>query len=231
MIICHPLKLIFIKTKKVGGTSFEIALSSLCDSTSIITQISPQDEALRQKIGCPGAQNYVAPVWTGLPGGADWRSPGNFYNHIPAPEAQAMIPQEIWSSYRKITIYRDPYDAAISCYFWEGALRKDMNFHSFLEKYPTILKENTRIAPLEGPAKLDSYMRYESLAEEVAALEVPGLLELFQALGAKGTKRPKQGTSVEDIYRQFPGAADIVARECAEEINRFGYTSPLQSAA
>jgi len=39
MIICPPLKLIFIKTKKVGGTSSEIALSSFCDDDSIITPI------------------------------------------------------------------------------------------------------------------------------------------------------------------------------------------------
>ncbi len=39
MIICHPLKLIFIKTKKVGGTSFEVTLSSFCDDDSIITPI------------------------------------------------------------------------------------------------------------------------------------------------------------------------------------------------
>jgi hypothetical protein len=51
VIICHPLKLIFMKTKKVGGTSFEIALSSFCDDDSIITPISPADEQIRAGLG------------------------------------------------------------------------------------------------------------------------------------------------------------------------------------
>ena len=63
MIICHPLKLIFIKTKKVGGTSFEIALSSFCDASSVITPISGADEQTRASLGYPGPQNHQTQIW------------------------------------------------------------------------------------------------------------------------------------------------------------------------
>jgi hypothetical protein len=43
MNISHELKLIFIKTKKVGGRSFEIALSKYCGPGCVITPISLDD--------------------------------------------------------------------------------------------------------------------------------------------------------------------------------------------
>ena len=54
MIISHKHKLIFVKTKKTAGTSFEIALSNFTNQASIITPISKDDEKLRQKMGLLG---------------------------------------------------------------------------------------------------------------------------------------------------------------------------------
>jgi hypothetical protein len=59
MIVCHERKIIFVKTKKVGGTSFEIALSKFCGPNCIITPITPADEDLRKSLGFRGAQNYT----------------------------------------------------------------------------------------------------------------------------------------------------------------------------
>ena len=58
MIICNPLKIIFVKTKKTAGTSFEIALSKFCESDCVITPITPNEEALRKSLGFRTAQNY-----------------------------------------------------------------------------------------------------------------------------------------------------------------------------
>lgn len=227
MIICHPLKLIFIKTKKVGGTSFEIALSSLCDEDSVITPISPGDEALRQAIGIPGPQNCASPVWRDKGGKEYWQSSGIFFNHISAPRAKKLIPPDVWNSYRKITIWRDPFDVAISRYYWQGGPAIGMNFGEFVDRHRGFLRENAKIAPFTGEAALDDYLRYESIAEHIEELQVPGLRELFQALSAKGNIRPKQGTSVAETYAMFPKAAAIIAEECRDEIDFFGYQNPL----
>lgn len=59
MIVCHERKIIFVKTKKVGGTSFEIALSKFCGPDCIITPITPADEELRKSLGFRSSQNYI----------------------------------------------------------------------------------------------------------------------------------------------------------------------------
>lgn len=226
MIICHPLKLIFIKTKKVGGTSFEIALSSFCDEDSVITPISPADEESRKALGYRGAQNHQTQRW---PGGAETEA--QFFNHIPADQAKALIPQEIWDSYTKVTIWRDPFDAAISRYYWETAIAASTSFGEFLRQCPGVLQENSRIAPLEGPDALDVYLRYEHLEEDIAGLGIGGLWERFANLRAKGALRPKAGADPATLYARFPEAADIVAEHCAAEIAKFGYSRPAATAS
>lgn len=223
MIICHPLKLIFFKTKKVGGTSFEIALSSFCDFQSIITPISPADEQTRQALGYRGAQNFDQPQWQD-----GSTSNGVFFNHMTARQAKALIPADIWDSYTKVTIVRDPYDAMISRYFWEGGANTGLDFGTFVSAYRCFLTENTQIAPLGGPAAMDHYLRYDHLEEDVTALGIEDLWQRFTAIRTKSEQRPRQGSSVQDLYAQYPQAVDVVASECQPEIDRFGFKRPVQ---
>ncbi|HEX3663655.1 MAG TPA: hypothetical protein VHU23_00250 [Rhizomicrobium sp.] len=58
MIFSRQHDFLFIKGRKVAGTSVEIALSSICGPDDIITPITPIDEMERLKRGGKGAQNY-----------------------------------------------------------------------------------------------------------------------------------------------------------------------------
>jgi len=226
MIVCHPLKLIFLKTKKVGGTSFEIALSSFCDSQCIITPITQADEKTRQDLGYRGAQNFSHPRWPD-----DSTSKNTFFNHMTAREAKAVIPADIWESYTKITIARDPFDAMISRYFWEGGAKTGLDFGSFVSSYRCFLTENSQIAPLDGPAAMDQYLRYDHLEEDITALGIEDLWQRFSALSAKSSQRPKLGCSVQELYAQHPMAINVVASECQSEIARFNYCCPVPAMA
>ena len=62
MIISHKHKFIFIKTRKVGGTSVEIAMSKYLGSGDIVTPITPEDEEMRRSKGFVSCQNYKMPV-------------------------------------------------------------------------------------------------------------------------------------------------------------------------
>ncbi|UWS09452.1 hypothetical protein [Phaeobacter inhibens] len=222
MIICHPLKLIFIKTKKVGGTSFEIALSSYCDDGSIITPISPKDEESRRELGYPGPQNHQTQTW---PDGNEGTQA--FFNHMTAGQIRAAVPQDIWESYTKITIWRDPYDAIISRYYWERMDKRDIPFDQFVGHFRSVLSENRRIAPLTGPNSPDIFLRYEHLEEDVNALGIDGLWTRFSSLSAKGALRPKRGADPATVFAAHPDTADLIEQEAADEIARFGYARPV----
>lgn len=222
MIICHTKKLIFIKTKKVGGTSFEIALSKFCGDDCVITPITPEDEKLRIDRGYRGAQNYRNTAWPAY----GMQTKGELFNHIPAPTLMSVVPRAIWDDYTKITIYRNPYDAVISRYYWHGGEETGMAFDEFVLRHPQILTENTLIAPLSGEAKLDRYLKYEDLGDELDDLGLADVREVFSTLKTKGNLRPKKGATVQDIYRRFPQVIDVIAEACADEIRHFGYTPP-----
>ncbi|HAT65443.1 MAG TPA: hypothetical protein DCS66_12720, partial [Flavobacteriaceae bacterium] len=131
MIISHKLKVIFIKTKKVAGTSFEIALSKYCGDRDILTPISADDEQLRKDMGYICAQNYKK-----------LHQPHNevkfsnlftndikediFYNHMDALSIKKLIPSDIWDNYLKVSIVRDPCEVVLSRYFYDHAYNKDL---------------------------------------------------------------------------------------------------------
>ena len=108
MIISHKHKFIFIKTNKTAGTSIEIALSKICGSRDVITPISPEDEALRKKLGYRGPQNCL-----GLNG-------IEFVNHLTAARIKEGVEQKIWNEYYKFCFQRNPWDRIISLYYWRN---------------------------------------------------------------------------------------------------------------
>lgn len=59
MIYSKKHAFLFVKGKKVAGTSVEMALSTICGPRDIITPITPIDEIARMKAGGRGAQNYT----------------------------------------------------------------------------------------------------------------------------------------------------------------------------
>ena len=58
MILSYKNKFVFLKNRKVGGSSVEIALSSICGENDIITPLTIKDELLRMKMFNVHCQNY-----------------------------------------------------------------------------------------------------------------------------------------------------------------------------
>lgn len=50
MILLTDPKILFLKPRKVAGTSFEIALSAFANCNDVITPIAEEDEIIRQKL-------------------------------------------------------------------------------------------------------------------------------------------------------------------------------------
>ena len=99
MIASFSHKFIFLKTRKVGGTSLEIVLNIWC------SPVTPEDEQLRREAG-GSARNFRGPDGKPL-----------FYNHMPASEVKAALP-ELWGQAPKFTIGRHPYEKVVSRPWW-----------------------------------------------------------------------------------------------------------------
>jgi hypothetical protein len=142
---------------------------------------------------------------------------------MPAHVVKINVTEDVWRNYRKLTIVRNPFDYAISRYYWEGGERSGVSFAEYLENHSDHLKENTSIAPLDGDSALDFYLRYETLQSEFDRAGIQFMWDTFSAINAKGNVRPRHGTSMQEMYKKFPEAIGIVERTCWRELEKFGY--------
>ena len=139
MIISHRHKFIFLKTVKTGGTSVEIALSRYCGDEDVVTPISPADEPTRLELGIT-PRNYLAPrAAYSLP---DYyrllmqrEEKKLYWNHITAAEVRDRIGADIWNSYFKFTIERNPWDKTISDFYWRGSRGGPQTLDAYFRKY------------------------------------------------------------------------------------------------
>jgi hypothetical protein len=238
MIVSHKHKIIFLKARKVAGTSFEIALSKYCDGHDIISPVSMKDEAIRRKLGFQKPCNFnfswarfFAKDMSKEPRLGKYWLPLKYYNHLPASIARRRLGPEIWNSYKKVSIVRNPWDRAVSMFFWKSNKKTDnpdiADFTKFLTEKKSYITTNYRNYMIGGRDVVDFYIRYEHFEEDTRRLEadVPGLAGLWDALSvinAKGSTRDRALTT-KDIFDAHPQARAMIDSMNAWEIDKFGY--------
>ncbi|WP_223424926.1 sulfotransferase family 2 domain-containing protein [Alcanivorax limicola] len=237
MIISHKHKFIFIKTCKTAGTSLEIALSKYCGPDDIITPISAVDEQVRQSLGYLGPQHYLkarseytlADYWRWM----RKREPiSRFYNHIFAQDIQRLVPADVWNNYFRFSIVRNPFDRAVSRFFWRhrrGEVSPEQ-FRSFLFKDPEALGRNRKRTEIDGESVVDLMIRFEHLEEDLLTLSeklgLPrDLYTEFKSFGAKKGHRPKNSTPKE-LFAGFDDGIELIMKVCKKDIEEFGYGPP-----
>lgn len=229
MIISHKHKFIFLKTNKTAGTSVEIALSKFCGREDVITPIKANDEKIRTDLGYPGPRNYLAPlssydfsdVLQVLRGGRRKRT---FRTHMVASDVKTNIGDDIWNSYFKFCIERNPWDRMASLYFW--ATKKKAPRPSVTEflasETPLILKRwGYDLYTIDKEIVVDQICRFENLEEDMDNVRLKiGLPEKLDLPHAKGTTR-KKNQSYRDLFDDEQRVK--IAELFAEEIASFGY--------
>lgn len=241
MILSHRHRFIALKTRKTGGTSFEIALSRYAGPHDIITPIAPDDEKIRSALGFPGPQNHVAVQ-------SDGRGTAKLYNHMGAREVRSIVPADVFNGYTKVAIVRNPFDYVVSWYYWErsrAAETSKPDFQRWLlfqhtrmqdievdyrhgrRPNPGVFLSNRLITHIDGACVMDVMLRYEHLDHDMVRFAervgLPGeLAEIFRDIRAKGHYRPKSAT-VAAMFSGFAEGVDIVSTAFAEEIETYHY--------
>ncbi len=212
MIASHAHRFVFLKTRKTAGTSIEIALSKVCGPDDVITLISPEDEQLRVAAGGRGPQNFEAPPLR-----------RRAFNHMSARLARDALAPDVWGSYYKFAIERNPWDAVVSLYYWKYKDLPELpSFEQYVaEEWIEQLANNSRMYRIRGRLVVDRVLRYENLATELdevwARLDLPGSPDLPRA---KGNARP--AGHYRELYTDESRAR--VAAVFADAIEAFGYT-------
>jgi hypothetical protein len=220
MIVSHEHRFIFVKTHKTGGTSVEIALSEHCGPDDIITPIVEEDEAYRTELGFRGPQHTQIPPASGIttPGAT-----GELYHHVPASDIRRAVGEDVWSAYFKFTIVRNPYDQAVSLYWW-GTRDRDPR--------PSITEYLLQLAPrhlsdwniyaIADQVAVDHVARYEDLEGEIT--------RIGRRIGVDLRLPAKRSKSQYRLDRRpYTEVLDQPARArieevCAHELAAFGYT-------
>lgn len=227
MIISHRHRFVFVKPRKVAGTSIEIALSTACGPDDVITPFAlAEDEELRGRLGGRAPQNGRIPLRDLRV--RDWASWARRLRR-PTPREHAYVPEAMrrtgprWDEYLKFSIARNPWDKAVSHYFW--CLTTGESRAPFSE-WLRVFHANGRLTnwpfyALGDEPVLDVILRYEHLDEDFRQLcdrlgiEVPSLPR------SKHVQRPSWARDHRVMYDDHD--AEFLAMACRNEIAAFGY--------
>ena len=227
MILSHKYKFIFIKSAKTAGTSIEIFLSKHCGPEDIVTPIAPLVEGHQPR----NYEGFINPVPEILerPGKLfsvvrhAITSRDKFYNHMPAREVRNRVPADVWNSYFKFCVERNPWDKVLSHYHMH-AVREggSLSFDEYLARgrFPI---NYFRYTDRSGRKIIvDRILRYENLTAELsevfAQLNIPfdGTLGVAAKSEYRTDRRPYQQVFNEDQRR-------TVEKAFAKEIELHGY--------
>lgn len=226
LIFLRSKGLIFLKTKKTGSTSFEIALSRHANLNDVVTPITVKDELIRSELGFPGPRNFQK------------KSPNSEFkvtNHSTASQVRAFVGENLWKTSQKIAIVRNPFDRIISRYYWDkkNSLQSTgiQDFRRWLVNNTELLAENESIYLQNGVSVLDFAIKYEDLIRDsrdaVSRVGIdPSRFELdLKTIQAKSGIRPKN-SSVTVFFGDWPEGRNVVEKHSARELDCLGYTFP-----
>ena len=227
MIISHEHKFIFIKTAKTAGTSIEVFLAQHCGPTDILTPITPPVEGHRPQNEAGMMNPWTEVLRHPFAPFAAWRhvfeKRSRFYRHMPAWVVRRRVSPEVWNSYFKFCVERNPWDKVLSHYYMLA--HRDgpaLPFDRYLAKGKFPLNYVRYTDPAGKRVIVDRVLRYENLmpelAEVFARLRIPfqGTLGVRAKSEYRTDRRPYQEVYTEKQRR-------VVDKAFAREIEMHGY--------
>lgn len=228
MIISHEHKFIFIKTRKTAGTSIEVFLSQHCGEDDVVTPIHPPVESHRPR-NFRGLFNPLPELVAARSGLDAARSVKHFlmaerfYNHMPAWIVKRRLPPEIWNSYFKFCVERNPWDKVLSYYHMlSHQTRGKLSLAQYVQRgrFPV---DHALYTDEQGNLMVDQVVRYENLAEELGAIFASRGIPFTGTLGvrAKGGYREDR-RPYQEVFS--PEQGEIIANAFATEIALLKYS-------
>jgi hypothetical protein len=228
MIISHRHKFIFLRTTKTASTSMEISLSRFCGPEDVITPVNELDEPIRLEQGIT-PRNFTRPRrwWEYRPKDVArlllyGKRPEKilYWNHMPARVVREKVTPAIWNSYFKFCFVRNPWDRAISRYYWN--LSRDSRLTD-LEKSlrGNDPNSNFEIYTIDGEVVADFVGKFENMQEDLH--KICQRLKLPYDGWLPRTKAKSRSDKRHYSELLSPAQAEYIRQKCQKEIEFFGY--------
>lgn len=165
MIISHSHKFIFLKPRKVGGTSVYIALSELCKPTDNLSYLISHNANFDE--------SFFNPISRCVETSGVEQQNKNLTEHSIAKDVKEIIENTYWNDYSKVSIIRNPWEVEVSRYYWELGNERLPNGTSFSqymdEHYEKYYHSNEPYYFIDNEMILDFVIRYENLETDYHA--------------------------------------------------------------
>lgn len=213
MIISRGRRYILVHIPKTGGTALSLALEARAMKDDILIGDTPKARARRGRI-------------KGI------RTSGRLWKHSTLADIDGLVTDAEIAEFYTLTLVRNPWDRLVSYYHWlrgqsfahpAVGLAKAQGFSGFLNHPHTLTSISlwpygAYMRDRHGVERARSFVRLERLADEIAP---------FEAHLGFHLNPPRENASDRNAdWRGYYADADAetVARICAEDIARFGYT-------
>lgn len=230
MLVSHSYKFIYTKTRKTAGSSVESYFEPFCMPDGEWSQRHFRPEYVSDT-GIIGVRGKAA-------GGGE----ACWWNHMPAGLIRRHLGEHTWRSYFKFCVIRNPFEKAISAFYYEklldhrGGKRREVQwtdrdpdlFEQWLECWHAPMDRNTFC--IEGKFALDDVIRHEALTSDMERicqrLTIPWKPERLPAF--KRGIRPQEATA----QRLYTWRARQLVREVYRfELQYFGYKFPEEASS
>lgn len=163
VLVSHIYKFIYIKNKKVAGSSVESFFGQFCTNPNNKYSFSDNIAEQKSNYGIIGARGDAAQSLR-VSENDTWR------DHKTALKIQEDLGTNIFDKYLKFCVIRNPYDAMVSYYYHvlhKKRIDSTLSFKDFAKKYKT---ENFSIYSINEKSVCNYYIRYENLKEDIIRL-------------------------------------------------------------
>jgi len=228
VLVSHQHRFIFVKTRKTGGSSVQIALAQYMDHPDdVVVPVVGSAEDGTPRLNNGVGKNARIPVWRWRIKDFYWVATGfprEYKEHMGARFIRRYVGRSVWDDYYTFAVERNPWDRLVSRYFYHFRPergRSQIAFNDFVESDILPAWSNWHLYTHKDQVIVDKLIRYDSLEDELR--EVTDLLGIprLELPRAKGQYR-KDRRPYQEWYND--STRQRIAEVFSREIEYFGWT-------